>query len=99
MAPKTIKINDAGKNCSSASSSCSISVFSDKSSLLSGSVSSAAANVPLKVSNTVVREKSIVFWTPVMLWPSGFTKVHKKQTIEYKSDSCLHNAKYPLISK
>ena len=33
-----------------------------------------------------------------MLWPTGFVKAHKKETIEYKSDSCLHNGKYPLIA-
>jgi hypothetical protein len=33
-----------------------------------------------------------------MVWPTGFLKAHKKQTIEYKSDSCLHNGKYPLIA-
>jgi hypothetical protein len=33
-----------------------------------------------------------------MVWPTGFIKAHKKQTIEYKSDSCLHNGKYPLIA-
>ena len=61
-------------------------------------MSSAAAKAPLKVSKTIVRDRSIVFWTPVMLWPAGFAKAHKKQTIEYKSDSCLHNGKYPLIA-
>ncbi len=34
-----------------------------------------------------------------MVWPTGFVKAHKKQTIEYKSDSCLHNGKYPLIAQ
>ena len=34
-----------------------------------------------------------------MVWPTGFVKAHKKQTIEYKSDSCLHNGKYPLIAR
>jgi hypothetical protein len=33
-----------------------------------------------------------------MIWPTGFVKAHKKQTIEYKSDSCLHNAKYPVVT-
>ena len=39
-----------------------------------------------------------MFWTPVMLWPTGFVKTHKKETIEYKSDSCMHDGKYPLIA-
>jgi hypothetical protein len=55
-----------------------MSLGSDTSSLLSGSVSSAAAKAPLKVSKTIVRERSIVFWTPVMVWPTGFLKAHKK---------------------
>ena len=75
-----------------------MSVVSETSSLLSGSVSSAAAKAPLKVSKTIVRDRSIVFWTPVMLWPTGFIKTHKKETIEYKSDSCMHDGKYPLIA-
>ena len=75
-----------------------LSVISETSSLLSGSVSSAAAKAPLKESQAVVRQRSIVFWTPVMVWPTGFFKSHKKETIEYKSDSCLHNGKYPYLS-
>ena len=39
-----------------------------------------------------------MFWTPVMVWPQGFFKPHKKETVEYKSDSCLHNGKYPYLS-
>ena len=97
MAPKSTKINAQNGKCASVPSSGAASVISETSSLLSGSVSSAAAKAPLKVSKTVVRDRSIVFWTPVMIWPTGFVKTHKKQTIEYKSDSCLHNAKYPLI--
>jgi hypothetical protein len=61
-------------------------------------VASAAAKAPLKASKTIVRGRSIVFWTPVMLWPTGFIKTHKKETIEYKSDSCMHDGKYPLIA-
>ena len=98
MPPKPTKINAAVPKGGSLSSSSSASVVSETSSLLSGSVSSAAAKAPLKVSKTVVRDRSIVFWTPVMIWPTGFVKAHKKQTIEYKSDSCLHNAKYPVVT-
>ena len=61
-------------------------------------MSSVAAKVPLKMSKTIVRDREIVFWTPVMVWPTGFLKAHKKETILYKSDSCLHNQKYPLLS-
>ena len=32
-----------------------------------------------------------------MIWPTGFFKSHKKQVIEYKSDSCLHNGKKPYL--
>jgi hypothetical protein len=91
--------NAAAKTQGSGPSSSGTSVVSDTSSILSGSVSSAAAKAPLKVSKTIVRDRCIVFWTPVMLWPAGFAKAHKKQTIEYKSDSCLHNGKYPLIAR
>jgi hypothetical protein len=98
MAPKLKKANAAIADYSSVGSNKDMSVVSETSSLLSGSVSSAAAKAPLKVSKTIVRDRSIVFWTPVMVWPTGFLKAHKKQTIEYKSDSCLHNGKYPLIA-
>ena len=98
MAPKLKKATVRAVDLSAAGSSNGQSVASDTSSLLSGSVSSAAARAPLKVSKTIVRDRSIVFWTPVMLWPLGFVKPHKKQTIEYKSDSCLHNGKYPVIA-
>jgi len=60
-------------------------------------VSSAASKIPLKESKAVVRDRKIVFWTPVMIWPTGFVKVHKKETIEYRSDSTLHSGKYPYI--
>lgn len=98
MPPKTGKVNAPNSDQASVSSIKSKSVISEASSLLSGSVSSAAAKAPLKVSKTIVRDRSIVFWTPVMLWPTGFLKTHKKQTIEYQSDSRLHNGKYPLIA-
>ena len=32
-----------------------------------------------------------------MIWPSGFIKTHKKETIEYRSDQSLHSGKYPHI--
>jgi hypothetical protein len=98
MAPKLKKANATIAETSLGGSNSGISAVSETSSLLSGSVSSAAAKVPLKVSKTIVRDRSIVFWTPVMVWPTGFIKAHKKMTIEYKSDSCLHNGKYPLIA-
>lgn len=72
-------------------------MISETSSLLSGSISSAAAKVPLKVSKAVARDRKIIFWTPVMVWPSGFIKAHKKETVEYRSDECLHNGKVPYI--
>ena len=62
-----------------------------------GSVSSAASRVPLKESKAVIRERKIIFWTPVMTWPTGFSKEHKKETVEYMSSDCLHNGKYPFI--
>jgi len=49
--------------------------------MLVGSVASAASKVPLKASKITVRDRKIVFWTPVMIWPAGFTKAHKKETI------------------
>ena len=32
-----------------------------------------------------------------MIWPTGFGKVHTKETVEYMSNDCLHNGKYPYI--
>jgi len=49
--------------------------------MLIGSVASAAAQAPFKVSKIAVRERKIVFWTPVMIWPVGFMKVYKKETV------------------
>ena len=98
MGPKLKKTSATNSEQSSISSIKSKSVVSETSSLLAGSVSSAAAKAPLKVSKTIVRERSIIFWTPVMIWPTGFLKAHKKQTIEYQSDSRLHNGKYPLVA-
>ena len=66
--------------------------------MLVGSVASAAAKAPLKSSKVTVRDRKLVFWTPVMIWPSGFAKVHKKETIQYRSDECLHNGKMPYIA-
>ena len=98
MAPRVKKANAAVAEQLSSSSSKGTSVVSETSSLLAGSVASAAAKAPLKASKTIVRDRSIVFWTPVMLWPTGFIKTHKKETIEYKSDSCMHDGRYPLIA-
>jgi hypothetical protein len=61
-------------------------VISETSNILEGSVSSAASKIPLKESKAVVRDRKIVFWTPVMIWPAGFVKTHRKETMEYKSD-------------
>jgi hypothetical protein len=72
-------------------------VISETSNLLEGSVSSAASKIPLKESKASVRDRKIVFWTPVMIWPTGFIKVHKKETVEYRSDQALHSGKYPHI--
>jgi hypothetical protein len=73
-------------------------MISETSSLLTGSIASAASRISLKESKAVVRDRKIVFWTPVMVWPSGFVKQHKKETVEYRSDESLHNGKYPSIS-
>lgn len=63
-----------------------MSVISEPSNILEGSVSSAASKIPLKESKAVVRDRKIIFWTPVMIWPTGFIKTHRKETMEYKSD-------------
>lgn len=54
--------------------------------------------MPLKASKVTPRDRKIVFWTPVMIWPAGFVKVHKKETLEYRSDECLHNKKVPYLA-
>ena len=78
--------------------SSNLSVISETSSLLSGSIASAAAKAPLKASKVTVRDRKIVFWTPVMVWPAGFAKVHKKETVQYRSDECLHSGKMPYLA-
>ena len=60
-------------------------------------MSSAASKLPLKESKAAVRDRKIVFWTPVMIWPTGFVKTHRKETVEYRSDQTLHSGKYPHI--
>ena len=65
---------------------------------MSGSVSSAAAKVPLKQSKVSVKDRKIVFWTPVMIWPAGFVRAHKKETMTYRLDESLHNGKRPYLS-
>ena len=32
-----------------------------------------------------------------MVWPTGFVKSHKKETVEYRSDELLHNGKVPYL--
>ncbi len=72
-------------------------MISETNSLLTGSIASAASRISLKESKATVRDRKIIFWTPVMVWPTGFIKQHKKETLEYRSDECLHNRKYPYI--
>ena len=33
-----------------------------------------------------------------MIWPTGFVRAHKKETITYRSDESLHNGKRPYLS-
>jgi len=73
------------------------SAASQSSSMLEGSVASAAAKAPIKASKVKVRERKLIFWTPVMIWPSGFTRVHKKTVMHYRSDECLNSGKMPYI--
>ena len=72
-------------------------MISESSNILEGSVSSAASKIPLKESKAVIKDRKIVFWTPVMIWPTGFIKAHQKETVEYRSDQSLHSGKYPHI--
>ena len=73
-------------------------MISETSSLLTGSVASAASRISLKESKVTIRDRKIVFWTPVMIWPTGFAKSYKRETVEYRSDERLHNGKYPYIT-
>ena len=70
MPPKDRKANVSA----SGSSRMELSVISETNSLLTGSVASAASRISLKESKALVRDRKIVFWTPVMVWPSGFVK-------------------------
>ena len=82
---------------SKSATSRELSVISETGSLLTGSVASAASRAGLKESKAAVRDRKIVFWTPVMIWPSGFVKAHKKETLDYRSDQSLHNGKHPYL--
>ena len=79
--PSESRIGNDTDSQQSKGSSSNLSVISETSSMLVGSVASAAAKAPLKSSKVIVRDRKLVFWTPVMIWPAGFAKVHKKETI------------------
>ena len=98
MPPSKRRPNVISSGLNASASSSELSVISETSSLLTGSVASAASQISLKESKAVVRDRKIVFWTPVMIWPSGFVKKHKKETVEYRSDQSLHNKTYPYLS-
>ena len=93
-----MKPNQRKPNSSASDSRTELSVISETNSLLTGSIASAASRIVLKESKAVVRDRKIVFWTPVMIWPSGFVMRHKKETVEYRSDESLHNKNYPYLS-
>jgi len=97
MAPK--KVKPIAENLASSASDLSreLSVISETGSLLTGSVASAASRASLKQSKAKVRDRKIIFWTPVMVWPSGFVKAHTKETVQYRSDESLHNGKHPYL--
>ena len=78
MPPKQRQANASASESHSLASSRELSIISETSSLLTGSVASAASLISLKESKAVIRDRKIVFWTPVMIWPSGFVMRHKK---------------------
>ena len=98
MPPKQQKANANTSRSNALSTSRELSIISETSSPLTGSVASAASQISLKESKAVIRDRKIVFWTPVMIWPSGFVMRHKKETVEYRSDESLHNKNYPYLS-
>jgi hypothetical protein len=60
-------------------------------------VPSAASQRTIKESKKVERERKATFWTPVMIWPSGFIKKHVKEVKEYLSTECLHINRWPVL--
>ena len=54
-----------------------------KGSLLEGSVVLSASLNEIKESALKDRDRKIIMWTPVLLWPTGFPKIHKKETKVY----------------
>ena len=98
MASKSGALKAKSPASSQAANSRELSVISETNSLLTGSIASAASRIGLKESKAAVRDRKIVFWTPVMVWPTGFIQRHKKETKEYRSDECLHNGRAPYLS-
>lgn len=66
-------------------------------SIFEGSIPSAASKRVLKESKIIERERKAIFWTPVMVWPTGFLKKHAKEVKEYFSTECLHNNRWPVL--
>ncbi len=75
-----------------------LDVISESSaSIFEGSVPSAASQRSIKESKVTERERKATFWTPVMVWPTGFIKKHSKEVKEYLSTECLHNNRWPVL--
>jgi hypothetical protein len=58
--------------------------------MFEGSVALSASNAEFKESAVKNRNRKVNTWTPVLVWPIGFSKVYTRKTIEYTSLGCLH---------
>ncbi len=83
------KVNEEDRNGKNDASQIS-SISKLSSSLFEGSVALNASNAELKESAVKFRDRKINTWTPVLVWPIGFSKQYSKQTIVYTSEDCLH---------
>ena len=83
-----IVIEEDGNGKNEASQISSISKLS--SSLFEGSFALSASNTELKESAVKTRDRKINTWTPVLVWPIGFSKQYSKQKRVYTSKDFLH---------
>ena len=67
------------------------------SNLFKGSVALSAQNAEIKERAGKLRDRKVNTWTPVLVWPVGFSKIYAKKTLVYTSEDCLHQDRWPPI--
>ena len=73
------------------------SLSKPSSNLFEGSVALSAQNAEIKERAGKLRDRKVNTWTPVLVWPVGFSKIYAKKTLVYTSEDCLHQERWPLL--